>query len=54
MMSFKDSEECEEFAIDAQGVVNTTVRLVICSLRAISMIKVKNVDSASTVWWGRV
>ena len=26
-MTSKDSEECEDFAIDAQGVVNTTVRL---------------------------
>ena len=42
MMSSKESEECEDFAIDVQGIVN---REVICSLRAISLRKVKNVDS---------
>ena len=31
MMSSKDSEECEDFAIDVQGVVNTTVRLSVLS-----------------------
>ena len=33
MMSSKDSEECEEFAIDAQGVVNTVRLSALSELR---------------------
>uniref|UniRef100_M4B8D0 Uncharacterized protein n=1 Tax=Hyaloperonospora arabidopsidis (strain Emoy2) TaxID=559515 RepID=M4B8D0_HYAAE len=49
MMFSKDSEECEDFAIDVQGVVNTTVRLSCVTVSLIRHTFVSHTLSDNTV-----
>ena len=52
-MASKDSEECEDFTIDAQCDVNTNVRSYTLS----KLLNEKGEEcrvKVSTVWWGRV